>query len=322
MLFLEAGKFALALLLLLGGIRAVSRSLQQLAGGRFHGLLKRSVSTPWRGFCAGLTITTILQSSSLVTVMVVGFINAGLLTLTQGLGVVIGANLGTTITSQIFSVESGFLIIPLIIAGLAFYCLELFLRRPLGGKALLSIAIVLCGIQLLVFTLEPFAATATFRHLFAFSRGSPWKGIITGTTAAAIIQSSSVTIGMVILLAREGCLAFPEALAIVVGADLGTCLTALLASVGTIPAAKRVALGHLFFNLTSILLVVLFWKPFLRAAGITSSDIARQVANAHALYNLLGAAVFLPLVDKYAGVLQNIGGRQKDRFARRKKVGI
>jgi phosphate:Na+ symporter len=321
-MLLEAGKFILALLLLLGGIRGVSRSLQQLAGGKFHGLLTRSVSTPWRGFCVGLTVTTVLQSSSLVTVMVVGFINGSFLTLTQGLGVVIGANLGTTITSQLFSIETGFLIIPLIIGGLAFYFLELFISRPLGGKALLSIAVVLCGIQLLVITLEPFAHTDTFHHLFTFSRGTLWRGIITGTTAAAIIQSSSVTIGMVILMAKEGYLTFPEALAIVVGADLGTCLTALLASIGTIPSAKRVALGHLFFNLTSIFLVVLFWKPFLRAAEITSSDIARQVANSHALYNLLGAAVFLPLVDKYAIILQNIGGGQKDRLAGRKKVGI
>jgi phosphate:Na+ symporter len=96
----------------------------------------------------------------------------------------------------------------------------------------------------------------------------------------------------------------------------------MLASIGTISPARKVAYGHLFFNLTSILLVILFWKPFLRAAEITSSDIARQLANSHALYNLLGAVVFLPLVDKYAIILQNIGGWQKGRGARRKKVGI
>lgn len=322
MLLLEVGKFILALLLLLGGIKVVSQSLHELTGGKFHGLLKKSVSTPGRGFCVGLTATIFLQSSSLVTVMVVGFINGGFLTLTQGLGVVIGANLGTTITSQLFSLETGFLIIPLIIAGLIFFILELLLGRSLGGKVLLSIAIVLCGIQLLIVTLEPFADTVVFHRLFTFSRGAPWKGIITGTTAAAIIQSSSVTIGMVILMAREGYLTFPEALAIVVGADLGTCLTALLASVGTIPSAKRVALGHLFFNLCSIVLVILFWKSFLWITEITSEDIARQVANSHTFYNLLGAAAFLPLVDKYAIILQNIGVGQKHKFARRKKVGI
>jgi phosphate:Na+ symporter len=254
--------------------------------------------------------------------MVVGFINGSLMTLAQGLGVVIGANLGTTITSQLFSFETGFLIMPLIVAGTALYFLEILAGRPLGGKVLLGVAAVLCGLRLLAFTLEPLAGTAAFHHLFAFSRGGLWRGIITGTMAAAIIQSSSVTIGMVILMVREGYLGFQEALAIVVGADLGTCLTAMLASIGTISPARKVAYGHLFFNLTSILLVILFWKPFLRAAEITSSDIARQLANSHALYNLLGAVVFLPLVDKYAIILQNIGGWQKGRGARRKKVGI
>lgn len=321
MLLLEAGKFILALFLLLGGIKAISRSLHQLSGGKFHGLLKKTVSTPGKGFLVGLTATIFLQSSSLVTVMVVGFINGGFLTLPQGLGVIIGANLGTTITSQLFSIETGFLIVPLLLAGCVLYILEVFLKRSFGAKVLLSMAVVLCGIQLLVLSLEPFADTALFRQLFDFSRGTPWKGIITGTAAAAIIQSSSVTIGMVILLAREGYLTFPEALAIVVGADLGTCLTSLLASVGTIPPAKRVAWGHFIFNLSSIFLVILFWNAFLWIVEMTAKDISRQVANAHTLYNLLGVVLFLPLVDKYAIILQNIRIREKDKYGRRKRVG-
>ena len=173
MLLLETGKFILALLLLLGGIKAVGKSLHQLAGGKFHALLKRSVSTSGRGFCVGLAATIFLQSSSLVTVMVVGFINGGFMTLTQGLGVIIGANLGTTVTSQIFSIETGFLIIPFLLIGFLLYLLEIILHRPLGGKVLLSIAVVLTGIRLLMITLEPFADSAIFRRLFHFSRGAP-----------------------------------------------------------------------------------------------------------------------------------------------------
>ena len=125
---------------------------------------------------------------------------------------------------------------------------------------------------------------------------------------------------MVILLAGKGYLTFPEALAMVVGADLGTCLTALIASIGTIPPAKRVAWGHLFFNLVSIIFVLLFWDSFLFITEMTSKDISRQVANSHTLYNLLGAALFLPLVDKYAIILQNIGA--KDKLIRRKRARI
>lgn len=319
LMLILGGKFILSLLLLLGGIKAVSHNLQQLSGGKFYTLLKRTISTPGRGFFVGLTATIFLQSSSLVTVMVVGFINGGFLKLTQGLSVIMGANLGTTITSQLFSIETGFLITPLLLIGIILYFLELFINRSLGGKVLLSIAAVIWGIQLLVFTLEPLADTVLFQQLFDFSRGSLWKGIITGTTAAAIIQSSSVTIGMVILLAKEGLLTLPEALAITVGADLGTCLTSLLASIGTILPAKRVAWGHVFFNLSSIFLVVLFWDPFLLITEMTSGDMARQVANSHFLYNLFGVVFFLPLVDKYAIVLQYIVTGEKDKPVRRNK---
>ena len=139
--------------------------------------------------------------------------------------------------------------------------------------------------------------------------------IITGALVAAILQSSSVTIGMVVVLCRENLLTLPEALAIILGADLGTCITAMLASYGTILPARQVAWGHLFFNLTSILIVLPFWHYLLWFISITADDFARQVANAHALYNLVGVIVFLPLVDKYASLLEYIiTGTQKDKI--------
>ncbi|MGI6307865.1 MAG: Na/Pi cotransporter family protein [Dethiobacteria bacterium] len=306
MFLITVGKFVLALLLLLGGIKIVSQNLQKITGGLLHGFFQVYTSTPLRGFLLGAISTLILQSSSLVTVMVVGFINGGFLTLQQGLSIVIGANLGTTITSQLFSLETGQLIKPIIIAGIFLYVTELILKRPLGGKVLWGLAAVLGGIELLAVALEPLSMTVFYQELYLFSKGAPWKGVLTGAMAAAILQSSSVTIGMVVVLAKERMLSLPEALAMILGADLGTCVTSMLAALGTILPARQVAWGHLFFNIASILIIIPFWQHFLWLIGVTSHDLPRQVANAHTLYNLAGAIVLLPVVDKFAYLLEYI----------------
>lgn len=308
-------KFFFALVLLLGGIRGISISLRQVTGGMLHTLLRSYTSTPLKGFLLGVVSTVFLQSSSLVTVMVVGFINGGILSLKQGLAIVLGANLGTAVTSQFFSLEAGKLILPLIAAGVIAYLAETLLKKNFGGKVLLGIAVVLGGIELMIVALEPLSDTLFYQELYRFSKGAPWKGIFTGALVAAILQSSSVTIGVVVLLCRENLLTLPEALAIILGADLGTCITSMIASYGTILPARQVAWGHLFFNMASILIVLPFWRYFLWFISITAEDFARQVANAHAIYNLVGVIVFIPLVDKYASLLEYIiTGAQRDKI--------
>ncbi|MGI5876552.1 MAG: Na/Pi cotransporter family protein [Dethiobacteria bacterium] len=301
-----AGKIVLAIFLLLLGIKYVSKSLKEITGGLFHNLLKTYTSKSWSGFVLGLVTTIFLQSSSLVTVMVVGFVNAGFLSLTQGLGIIIGANVGTTFTSQLFAMETKSIILPFIFAGVFLYLLELMLKRAFGGKVMLGIALVFSGIEVFPIALKPLSQTTFFKELIMFSKGTSWKGIVTGTFAAAILQSSSVTIGLVILLVKEKVLGLSESIAIIMGADLGTCLTSLLASIGTILPARQVACGHLLVNLACLLIVLPFWRYFIWLINITSSDCSRQVAIAHALYNIIGAIVLLPLVDILAKVLQTI----------------
>ncbi|NMB35405.1 MAG: Na/Pi cotransporter family protein [Firmicutes bacterium] len=305
-MLITVGKFVLALLLLLGGIKVVSQSLREITGGFLHVFLQTYTSTPWRGFFLGAISTLALQSSSLVTVMVVGFINGGFLTLLQGLSVMIGANLGTTVTSQLFSLQAKQLIKPLLLAGIFLYLTELILKRTLGGKVLWGMTAVLGGIELLTVAMAPFSATIFYRELYLFCKGTPWKGVLTGAMAAAVLQSSSVTTGLVVALAKEKMLSLPEALSMILGADLGTCVTSLIAAMGTILPARRVAWGHLFFNIASLLIIIPFWHHFLWLIGITSPELPRQVANAHTLYNLAGAIVILPIVDKFAYLLEHI----------------
>lgn len=298
---LTAVTLIFALCLLFGGIRSLKNSLKSISGGLFHRLLKDYTSTRLHGFSLGMLATFFLQSSSAVSVIVIGFINGGFLTLRQGLCIIIGANVGTTLTSQFFSLELGSLLLPVFVAGLLLSLGELVFRKKLGGGVLLGVGALLAGIEMLVFAFAPLTATSYFENIYSFSRGATWKGIFTGALAAAVLQSSSVIAGMAVLLVRENILKLPEGLAIVIGADLGTCVTSLLAAVGTVLAARRLAVGHALFNFISILLVLPFWPYLIGLVEMTAADPARQAANAHLLYNLLGAVVLLPLVDLYVG---------------------
>jgi phosphate:Na+ symporter len=300
---LAAVTVILALILLLGGINSLSSSLKAMSGGIFHHLLKSYTEKSLQGFSLGMIATFFLQSSSAVSVIVIGFINGGIFTLRQGLYIIIGANVGTTLTSQFFSLELRSTLLPIIVGGV-FLCVgENIFKKKLGGNVLLSLGVLLAGIELLVYSLEPLTSTSYYQGIYLFSRGALWKGILTGVLAAGMLQSSSVTAGMVVLMARENLLNLPDALAIVLGADLGTCVTSLVASIGTVLSARRLALGHVFFNFLSILLVMPLWPYFISVVELTASEPGRQVANAHLLYNLLGAVVLLPMVDFYVELL-------------------
>lgn len=306
MTFFDAFKLLLALGLLFGGIRYTSRNLRRLSGGAFHRLLREKVSTPGSGFLLGTVASAFLQSSSAVTVVAVSFINGGILNLQQGLGIVIGANVGTTVTAQFLAMESRQLLLPLIAAGASIYALEVIFKKEFGGKVLLGIAFMLSGVELLSTSLASFSTLPFYRELYSFGSDSVWKGIFMGAFSSAVIQSSSVTIGMLIALAREKMIYLPEALAMVLGADLGTCVTSLMASIGTVVPARRVAWGHFVFNLFSIFLVLPFWYYFVLLVSLTSASFPQQIANAHAIYNITGALLIMPFIDKFAILLQYI----------------
>lgn len=296
---LSFARLLCALLLLLGGIRLLSLGLQRMSGSYFHRLLRNYTNSKIKGFTLGAVTTFLLQSSSAVSVIAIAFINGGVLTLRQGLSIMIGANVGTTLTSQLFTLHLRTLLLPLAAAGIILFVIELSIKKNLGARVFLGIGAVLAGIEALIAALDPLAVAPFFQHIIFFSRGAPWKGILTGVLLAGILQSSSVTVGIVVLLTREGILTLPQALAVVLGADLGTCVTSLLAAVGTVLPARQLALGHVAFNFISILLVLPLWPYFIALVEFTAFDVGKQVANAHLFYNLLGAVILLPLLDLY-----------------------
>ncbi len=286
---------AFFLMLFLTGLHWMSRALARTAGPAFKGFLSRIAGNPWSSFGTGFLVTALLQSSSLTTVMVVSLVNAKMITAVQGCGIIIGANVGTTITSQLLSFDLYRLAWPLL--GLAL--LLRFLPPPRWRRTaapLFGFALLLLGLGGLTAALSSLKESALFSRALQFAAAAPWRALLTGTAAAAALQSSSAVAGIVLGLARGGMISLPTGILMVIGADLGTCSTALVASIGMNRTARKAAWFHFFFNLTSLILALSFFPYLVRLAVISAATAPRRLANAHFLYNLLGAAALLPLL--------------------------
>jgi phosphate:Na+ symporter len=306
-------KAAAFLGIFLFGLRWMSGGVARSSGPAFRKLLARLTGSPWRGFGTGFLVTALLQSSSLTTVMVVSLVNAGVMTLSQGCGVIIGANVGTTITGQLLSFNLHWLAWPLL--GLAALC------RLIPHPGLRKAAAPLFGCGLLLLGMGGMtAALASMKEGEVFGRAlqiageAPWRGILTGLIAAATLQSSSAVMGIVLGLAHEGMVTLPAGVALVIGADLGTCSTALIASIGMDFTARRAAWFHFFFNLISLVLAMAFYPYLLLFAVKSAAALPRRLANAHFFYNLLGALVLLPLA---APLARRVEGGSFRGFGRR-----
>ncbi|MFY9115155.1 MAG: Na/Pi symporter, partial [Dethiobacteria bacterium] len=243
----------------------------------------------------GLAITVVLQSSSLTTVLVVSMVNAKVLTLKEAFAIIIGANIGTTITAHLVSFDLHRMALPIFTIGFLISLLP-FAGWRQWGRITISFSILLLGFNFMVEGLSPLSELEIVREYLKSSGEYIWKGITTGFVTTAIIQSSSAIMGMAIALAKEGNIDISAALALFMGADIGTCVTALLAAVRTGVNARLAALFHLLFNLFSMLIVVPWFRLFVRIVECTSSDLPRQLANAHTLYNLWGAVFLLSIL--------------------------
>lgn len=280
------------LALFLYGIEKMSDGLRAVAGDGLKTLLGKLTANRFSGVLTGAAVTAVIQSSSLTTVLVVGFISAGLMTLQQSVGVIMGANIGTTLTVQVaaFKVtQSAWLLVALGFAAIA-------LGRRDSARQLGS---VLIGLGLLFLALEQMsAATSPLRSYPPFLNlmqrlENPILGILVGAVFTALVQSSTATTGVVLALASQGLMQLPAALAMALGANLGSCATALIAGLGKPAEARQAAVVHLIFNVVGVLL----WGFFLPQLGVLvqwlSDDLPRQFANAHTIFNITNTAILI-----------------------------
>lgn len=311
------------LALFLFGMNVLSGSLEKLSGGRMEKTLEKLTNSVWKGILLGLMVTAVIQSSSATTVIVVGLVNAGILRLRSVIGVIMGANIGTTVTAQILRLgdlqnnESANLFLNLLkpttlapiiaLAGIVFLMGARRQKYKDIGTIMLGFAVLFTGMFTMEGAVSGLKDVPEFANMFA-ALSNPFLGVLVGAVVTAIIQSSSASVGILQALSSTGAIRYSSAIPIILGQNIGTCVTSLLASIGTNKNAKRTAMVHLYFNIigTVVFLAGVYLLQYLiLPGGFSFWDTAIDkggIANFHSLFNITITVLFIP----FAGLLEKL----------------
>ena len=301
------------LALFLYGMQMMSDGLENAAGDKMKDILERLTSNRFLGVLVGAGITAIIQSSSATTVMVVGFVNSKMMTLKQAVWIIMGANIGTTITGQLIALDIGYLAPLIAFIGVA---LTVFIKKPkvkYFGLILAGLGILFIGMDMMSEAMKPLQNSSTFISLMT-TFSNPLIGILAGTIFTALIQSSSASVGILQTLANNGLISFNNSVFVLFGQNIGTCITAILASIGTNTNAKRTTIIHLSFNIigTVIFTTVCLLFPLASfVGGLTPDNPASQIANMHTFFNIVTTCLLLPF-GEYLAKLATILLKDKD----------
>ena len=289
--------------LFLYGMNLMGMGLQKAAGEKLRRLIEILTNNRLMGVIVGTLVTMVIQSSSATTVMVIGFVNAGIMTLSQAVGVIMGANIGTTVTAQLIAFDLTYLA-PLAVAiGVGIWIATSKKRAKNLAEIMIGFGILFIGMDMMGNGLKPLAGSPIFRNIM-ISLDDPFLGILVGLGLTTIVQSSSASIGLLQALASQGLISLNIAFPILFGDNIGTTTTALISSVGTNKTAKRAAAIHFLFNLIGTIVFMTILRKPIQAIVLRFSpnDIQRQIANAHTVFNLINVAIQLP----FAGLLVKI----------------
>lgn len=288
------------ILLLLYGINLLNDGLQNAAGSKIRSLLRSLTSNRLTAVGAGAFITGLIQSSSATSVMLVGFVSAGLMSFRQTLAVILGADIGATLTVQLIAFHVYDYSVLLIGIGLSFF---LFTKRTLArnvGQGILGFGFAFLSLKIMIDAMTPLQGNELFRQVFVALTDTPVVGIVLSAGVTALIHSSAATMGIALALATSGLIPLHAAIFIILGANIGTCATALIASLRAPAEARRVAWAHVLFKVLGVVLFLPFLGPFGHLVSFTTPDIARQIANAHTLFNVIMAILFLPFIGLFS----------------------
>jgi phosphate:Na+ symporter len=289
--------------LFLFGIKLMGESLQDLAGDRLRRLIASLTSTPVRGVIVGTLVTVLIQSSSGTTVMTVSFVHAGLMTLKQAVGVIMGANIGTTVTAQLIAFKIKDFALPIVGIGMILAVFGRTKHQRYAGNGMVGFGLLFLGMQNMEAAMSFLRDRKDF--FLAFSH-HPVLGVLAGTLLTMVVQSSSATVGLTIAMTSQGLLGLDAAIPILLGDNIGTTITAVLASLGSKRAAKQAAAAHVLFNLIGVTIFLVFLTPFKHLVLLTSADPSREIANAHTLFNSLNTCLFLPFVSPFVRLVQRL----------------
>ncbi len=302
------------LALFLYGMEKMSSGMKKAAGDSMRSILSALTNNRYMGLLVGAFVTMIIQSSSATTVMLVSFVQAGLMTFVQSLGVILGADIGTTITAQLVAFKLTDYALLMIAGG---FGLMMFGRNDSQkniGESILGFGILFYGMKLMSDAMKPLRTFEPFITMLSHLE-NPILGLLVGAAFTALIQSSSAFTGIIIVLAQQGLITLDAGIPMIMGANIGTCVTAGLASIGATREAKRVAMAHVMFKVTGVLLFI-FWIPwfadFIRylspssdAVGMAKlgAEVPRQIANAHTIFNVGLAFAFIPFTSFFGRII-------------------
>lgn len=302
--------------LLMYGVDMMGDGIEKASGETMRKILTVLTGKVWSAFLVGIFVTAIVQSSTAVTLLTVGFVNSGLMKLSQAIGIIYGANIGTTITAQLMAFSFKFKLtdIALPVLGIGFAINNIVKSKKLKnfGQALMGFGMMFLGLKILNGGIPYMQESESLRYFFTQYASIPIVGILIGAFATAMVHSSAATIGLVMVLSQAGLLDLQSAICIMLGDNIGTCLTAQLASMTGNINARRTAWAHTFYNLFGVILawvtLPIFMKVVIIATGYLqpNGDITSYIANSHTLFNSLNALIFLPLTKYYVKFLNKV----------------
>lgn len=308
------------------GMDLMSNTVQVIAGNGLKNIISNLTRNTFTAMLTGLFVSGLIQSSTAATVMVVGFVNAGLMTLEQAIGVILGANVGTTVTAQLIAFNLTDLAWPALAMGSAIIFFAKAKKNKAIGEAIIGFALLFLGIKFMNESMMKYTEHEAFKQLFIMFANNRLLGVLAGLIVTLFVHSSAATVGLTMSLASTNAfgsdphVALMASVPIILGNNIGTCVTAILSSMGATRNAKRAAFAHLVFNTTSTLLVLPFLESFCRLIEFTSNESMRQIANAHSIFNVTAVLVFLPLVNLLKRIVLFIIPIQEDEVTAAKTL--
>lgn len=304
------------------GIRTMGDGLENVAGSKMKDLLKVLTRNRFLAVTVGFAVTAIIQSSSATTVMVVGFVNAGLMSLAQAVGVIMGANIGTTVTSVLVAINFSSIAPVTVFIGVA---LSLFTKKNVTkniGHILIGFGLLFVGLSTMSGAMSALKTYEPFTDFITAAAGSPFTGVLIGLVMTAIIQSSSASVGILQALAIQGLVPIEFAVFVLFGQNIGTVVTTLIATVGTRTNSKRAAVMHLLFNVigTAIFVLITVFTPYVGLLKSITDDTVAQIAIAHIIFNLVSTVVMFPFANLLVKISCKLvpekkgGAESKQRF--------
>lgn len=295
------------LVLFLFAVTNLSETLKAALGENANTWIKKYTSNSFSGLLVGVVITTLLDSSSAVIIITIVLVNSKILTFKQAMGIVLGANIGTTVSSQIIAMDVGKFSPVLLFIGFVLLIIAKNERVSNTGKVILYFGVLFFGLFTMENAVEPLKDEAFFSEWMKKTE-NPLIGAIVGAVVTLVIQSSSATVGMAIILAKKGFLSLTGGIAVMLGAELGTCSDTLLATIKGSRQAVKTGLFHISFNLLSIIMGLILFYPFMDLVTTISKGASaeRTVANAHMLFNILGVVIFIWTIPLFEKILNKL----------------